>query len=237
MDKPLALTANEAKKLIELSREKGCILYTALPRMHSALYRVISEYIRSGSFGKIIDYEFVYHRPRYPDFRNSWRNSKECGGGVLIDAGYHIIYMLLALTDSPAHSIKCIVSNHDLEVEVFVKISAKFGNNSIASVSLAAHEIPNLIQEKIYICGTKGILTYIRNKVGTNNDSKELLLLKNDKQQSLSIVDKDDLDILPLKHFIQLYKSNTVNANLLDIDLSVIQFIETAYTNAKQNHD
>lgn len=234
MDKPLALSSVDIQEMIAQSAESDKILFSALPRRYSALQKLIHHYVHSGQLGKIIDFDFAYYRSRYSDFQNSWRNTKEGGGGVLIDAGCHIIDLLLSLNDSTVQTIKCQIENQHFQVEVSAKVSARFENESIANVSLGLHGVDGVLQERIWICGTGGALIFNRTRIVKVKETRNLYLIRTGTIERIDSEEKENLDLLPLIDFIDQVKHGTTQQQNLTQDLKVISFIEQAYNDARQ---
>lgn len=233
MDKPLALSSPEAQTLIEQSKKSGKILFTALPRRYSALHQFIYNYVHSGQLGRIIDFDFAYYRSRYPDFASSWRNTKEGGGGVLIDAGCHIIDLLLSLNNSAVQTLKCQIEKQNFQVEVSAKVSARFENASIANVSLGLHGVDGVLQERIWIYGTEGALIFNRTKIAKDEERRNLFLIRSGAIERIEYNEKENIDLLPLIDFIDFIKSDKPRRPDLTNDLKVISFIEQAYHDAQ----
>jgi len=233
VDKPLALTESEITSLIEKSKIQGKILFTGLPRRYSELNRIIFDYLNREELGKIVDFDFSYYRPFYQGFESSWRNSAQSGGGVLMDAGYHIVDCLLRLAQSSVVSLKCHVETYEFNVEVAVKISAKFSDKSVANISLGLNGPKEFLTERMFIHGTEGALYYNRIRIGTTREQRELLFIKNGTLEEIPYQEKEDLDVKPLIHFFDLCKSRKQHTQDLQIDLKIIQFIREAYKDAE----
>lgn len=235
LDKPLALQVNQAKELIDLSAKKQKMLYVGLPKRYSPYVIEILSYFHSGELGRIVELDFDYHIPHYEDFKNSWRNCPGNGGGVLADAGYHIVDLLVRFVDSKAISIKCQLENHEFNVDASARISAKFKNKTIANVGLSLKGPRQIVSERISIYGTEATLYFNRIKAMNNSEFKELVLVKSKSIQHLKVPIVDDADVLPLLQCFDDIKNGKHDNTDLQLDLQVIEFIQRAYKNAQNN--
>lgn len=234
IDKPLAMTYTEAKELVDLGKIRKKELFVALPRRYSIINRTIEDYLQSGKLGTITNCDFTYYRSRYSDFKTSWRNTEKGGGGVVMDAGYHIIDMLLRFVNSKPVDIQCQLEKHEFEVETVATIMAKFENKILANIKLDLHNIQNLLFENICIHGSKGVILFNRLKSKTKPERKELFFMNEEGILALDCYDRNNIDLLPLKQFITLLeKTSYANNNYLANDLNTIQFINEVYKSAK----
>lgn len=235
IDKPLSLLSHEAKALYEISKNTKRILYSAVPRRHSKLNSIILNYICTGKLGQVHEFQFDYYRPYYQGFKNSWRNQLDCGGGVLADAGYHLIDLLMRFKTSPVCSIKCHLEKHDFQVDVIAKVFAKMKNKSTANISLSLIGPKEILCERITVIGSKAILFYNRIKVFNSSENVQLLYISPKGIQDITEKENNNFDQKPLIDFIELCRSNKNRNPDIEIDLNIIEFIQRAYNDA-ENH-
>lgn len=99
-EKPLCVTANEAKELAELAKESGKICSTVFNyRFMSPILRA-AELVREGRLGRILSFSVEYLHDSCLDAERpaGWKqNSDVCGGGVLFDLGSHAIDLVYSL--------------------------------------------------------------------------------------------------------------------------------------------
>ena len=98
--KPLARTAAETSRVVELARARDCLLGVDLSYRHTAAMRHVRERVRSGELGRIFAVDLVFHNAYGPDA--PWFYDKAAsGGGCVIDLGIHLVDLALWLLDFP----------------------------------------------------------------------------------------------------------------------------------------
>lgn len=102
VDKPMALTASDAGRMIEAAKRAGKLLSVYNNRRWDADYMMVSRIWQGGILGKVFSVE-----SRMGGFgpTRAWRAKKAFGGGLLNDIGPHIIDQMLRLVASPATSV------------------------------------------------------------------------------------------------------------------------------------
>jgi predicted dehydrogenase len=103
-EKPIARTLEEADAMLAAAEASEGRLLISLPMLYYPAIARAAEIIRSGEIGRPFLAEFAvwddeFERMSDPDH---WKGSlKHAGGGVLIDGGYHPLYVLLHLFGRP----------------------------------------------------------------------------------------------------------------------------------------
>jgi len=96
VEKPLCLDLTEFDSLADLARSRGRVLMCVHNWKHSPAYRRAHEIISSGRLGKVREVTFDRLRTAPaggtgPGAR--WRRDPALGGGILIDHGWHTLYL------------------------------------------------------------------------------------------------------------------------------------------------
>jgi predicted dehydrogenase len=96
--KPLARTADEARRVVETARQADRLLDVDLSYRHLAASDALRRLVRSGELGRIHAVEAVFHNAYGPS--SAWaRDRRLSGGGCLIDLGVHLVDLVLWLLD------------------------------------------------------------------------------------------------------------------------------------------
>lgn len=120
VEKPMAATYDEAKRLVDRDRELGGgRLFVRHNRRFDRDFLHLREIIDSGVLGTV--YEIKLRRHQFSR-RNDWQTVREFGGGQLLNWGAHIVDHALQLLGGPVGSIwsdlKRVVAAGDAEDHV-----------------------------------------------------------------------------------------------------------------------
>lgn len=100
VDKPFALDAAQAERLLALAHQAGRVLTIFQNRRWDGDFRTLQQVIASGRVGRPVqlDSHFDRFRPRVPD---RWRDRPGPGSGIWYDLGPHLIDQALLLFGMP----------------------------------------------------------------------------------------------------------------------------------------
>ena len=96
-EKPLCVTADQAREIARLASESGLICNTVFNNRHLAAIRRAKELVDEGRLGRILSFSAEYLHNSCTDIARpaGWKQDKSvCGGGVLFDLGSHLIDLL-----------------------------------------------------------------------------------------------------------------------------------------------
>lgn len=100
IDKPFALSLDEARGVADLARDRGLLLSIFHNRRWDADFLGLQQQIASGALGDIRTFESHFDRFR-PEVRDRWRERAGPGGGIWNDLGPHLIDQALVLFGMP----------------------------------------------------------------------------------------------------------------------------------------
>ncbi|WP_323119356.1 oxidoreductase [Burkholderia alba] len=100
VDKPVTLSADDARTLARLAAERGRVFAPFHNRRWDGDFLTVRALVDSGELGRITYFESHFDRFR-PHVRNRWREDAQRGGGLLFDLGPHLIDQALALFGAP----------------------------------------------------------------------------------------------------------------------------------------
>lgn len=114
VEKPFAPTSKEAFELINIADQQKRLLTVYQNRRWDADFLTLSQYIESGSLGRVVDFEthFDRHRPEAPN-SNSWKHRVQPGGGAIYDLGTHLMDQVVCLFGPPKAITAFIGSQRD----------------------------------------------------------------------------------------------------------------------------
>lgn len=105
IEKPLSVTAEEARSIVQTARKKNVVLTVFHNRHFDTDYRMVKSAIQEGLLGDIVSLEnrTMGERPAVgfgvKDYDQSWRVTASAGGGTLHDFGPHWCEQILDLME------------------------------------------------------------------------------------------------------------------------------------------
>ena len=104
-EKPLAINALEAKKIVEAKNKSGKQVIVGLNNRFTNEAVFLKKYIDAGYLGDIYQVKAGWIRRSGIPGRGTWFTNKDCaGGGVMIDLGVHYLDLALYLIGMPEPS-------------------------------------------------------------------------------------------------------------------------------------
>jgi len=169
VEKPFTNTVEEAKELVDISKETGKICAVFHNRRYVADFLTMKHIIELGLLGETR--EFFSHYDRYrPDPRTYglWREEELPGSGVFYDLGPHLIDQALVLFGKPSFITADIrKQKHYSKVDDYFDIRLDYGK---LIVTLHSSMLVREMGPRYMIHGTKG--SFIK----TGEDQQEELL-------------------------------------------------------------
>ncbi len=101
VDKPLALTSDDAAELAKLARARGVLLSAFHNRRWDGDFRTVENLLTTGRLGTPLMFESHFDRFRLEPKPGAWREAEQPGSGILYDLGPHLIDQALSLFGPP----------------------------------------------------------------------------------------------------------------------------------------
>jgi scyllo-inositol 2-dehydrogenase (NADP+) len=139
VDKPLAVTADDADRLVARARDAGVLLTVFQNRRWDSDHLTLTRLIDEGRLGHVIRYESRFERWR-PEPRGAWRESAtpEQGGGQLLDLGSHLVDQALTLFGAATHVYAEIDGRRGLPTDDDVFIALRHASGTISHLRASA---------------------------------------------------------------------------------------------------
>ena len=94
-EKPVALNSRELQEMIDASKANNVIFTVHQNRRWDEDYRTMKHIYDENMLGKVFRIESRVHGSR--GIPGDWRNKKECGGGMVLDWGVHLLDQILQM--------------------------------------------------------------------------------------------------------------------------------------------
>ncbi len=152
-EKPVALSCESLKAMIEASQKNNARFTVHQNRRWDIDYLAIKSLYESGELGKIINIESRVHGSH--GVPGDWRSTKECGGGMLLDWGVHLIDQALQIVKSDIQSVYCTMENITTsEVDDGFKLTIYFKDGQSYFIEVETNNFINM--PRFYIRGWNG---------------------------------------------------------------------------------
>ena len=135
-EKPLATTAADARRSMDLASAHERVLAIGYQRHGQAQFRQARELVTSGALGDIRLISVLIAQDCLENFipGSSWRADPALsGGGHFIDTGSHIVDQMLWISDLEPERVYAEIDNFGTDVDVITAASIKFTNGALAS--------------------------------------------------------------------------------------------------------
>jgi len=160
VEKPMVTSADEAAEVIELAKERDCVLAVGYHRHFVPEFQYMREVIQHGGLGDVLSVSYLLYQNWYGTAEETWRADPDlAAGGHLIDTGSHIVDAVLWVTEMNVASIFAQIDNLDLDVDVNSVLTVNFSNGALGDIALIGQtSLP--FGEELTISGSEGAFLY-----------------------------------------------------------------------------
>ena len=101
VDKPIASTAEEVRRMREMAERNGVLLIPFHNRRWDGDFRTVQELVAGGALGRLVTAESHFDRFRPIPRGGTWKEASGPGSGLLMDLGPHLLDQMLVLFGAP----------------------------------------------------------------------------------------------------------------------------------------
>jgi predicted dehydrogenase len=143
IDKPMATTAEEGRRLVHAADERGLFLSVFQNRRWDGDFLTVRRLLSEDALGPIVRFESRFERWRPQVREGAWRErgDPEEAGGLLFDLGSHLIDQVVQLFGPPSHVYAEVDRRRpgaEIDDDVFVALSHENGVRSHLWMSVLA---------------------------------------------------------------------------------------------------
>lgn len=150
-EKPLAMTAGDAQRMVEACASAGVVLMEAFMYRHHPSWVAVRELVASGRIGPLVSVQswFSY----FNDDAANIRNIREYGGGALFDIGCYNVNLSRMLFEAEPHRVEAsIVRDPSSGVDILTSALLEFdGGIATFTCSTRAED-----DQRVHVYGTEG---------------------------------------------------------------------------------
>jgi predicted dehydrogenase len=158
LEKPMVLTANEARALIETRDRTGRLLVVAFQGSLSPQVRQAARMLRSGELGPILNISAVTWQNWATLTEGSWRQQPEqSGGGFLFDTGAHMLNTVTDLAGEDFAEVAAWLEDDGRPVDVRAVVMGRLASGALVTMNACGRAIPSCHSD-IRVFTTRAIL-------------------------------------------------------------------------------
>ena len=172
-EKPPAFTATEVLEIREAEVASGCKLMYGFNHRHHESIKHMKSLIDSGEFGDVLWMRGRYGKSVEESFSRHWRaDSKQSGGGILLDQGIHMVDLFLHLGgtfDQVEAFVSQLYWEMDIEDNVFAILKDR-ASGRVASLHSTMTQWRHLFSLEVFLSKGYLVLNGLRTSSRTYGD-------------------------------------------------------------------
>lgn len=151
-EKPLALNAAQARRMIKTAQSRGLFLMEAMWTYFFPAMQQVRTWLREGAIGEVqmVRADFCFHINFDPEFRLF---SPRLGGGALLDVGVYALALADLAFGGPPSALQSTAVLGETGVDERASISLTYPGGGVASLTCASR---TAMPEEAVIAGSKG---------------------------------------------------------------------------------
>jgi len=144
LEKPMVMTADEARALIETRDRSGRLLVVAFQGSLSPQVREASRLLRSGELGSILNISAVAWQDWATLTAGTWRQQPELsGGGFLFDTGAHMLNTVSDLAGEDFANVAAWLEDDGRPVDIRSVVMGRLVSGALVTLNACGSAIPS----------------------------------------------------------------------------------------------
>ncbi|MBE2184801.1 MAG: Gfo/Idh/MocA family oxidoreductase [Anaerolineae bacterium] len=158
LEKPMVITADEARRLIETRDSTGQLLVIAFNGSLSSSVRTAVRLLRSGELGEILSVNATVWEGWAEKYTGHWKqNPAISGGGFMFDTGAHMLNTVSDLVGEDFTHVAAWLDNRTAPVDLVGVVIGRLASGALVTMQACGATMDSLGSEVKIFC-TKGIL-------------------------------------------------------------------------------
>jgi predicted dehydrogenase len=158
LEKPMVMSAGEARRLIQVRDETGGLLVVAFNGSLSPQVRAAASLLRSGDLGRILTISATVWQNWGPNTAGSWRQEPDvAGGGFMFDTGAHMLNTVSDLAGEDFVEVAAWLDYAGRPVETLATVMGRLRSGAMVTMTGCGETIP-ACASSIYVFCTEGIV-------------------------------------------------------------------------------
>ena len=232
-EKPIALNANSAERLIDVQRETGKLISEAFMIRNHPQWRQAREWVKSGRIGDLVSVQVAFSY--FNRDASNIRNSKHTGGGALYDIGCYAVNTSRYLFGrEPVRAIALVERDPDFGIDRLTSGLIDYGGAHLTftcSTQAVAYQ-------RVHAFGTKGRIE-IEIPFNAPPDQPCRILLDDGSALNGSSVQSTVFPVVDQYHlqseaFSQAIRTGAAIENSIDVAVGNMRVIDALFRSAER---
>jgi Predicted dehydrogenases and related proteins len=243
--KPLALTVEEAERMIDAAKEGGVTLMAAFVKRFWPYYAAVKKLIDDGALGRVTSIRTQFSHSgigKYYVPASNWFNDRaKAGGGPLADLGVHHFDVMRWLVGAEVEYVSAEMTNpaglpDALEDNAFVSLGFENGVVGQGYYSFTTVAPPGVTLERLEVYGTTGSVIATLSHPGrvVVQYCTETGPLANLGWVDLPVTEPIPAFGLMLQHFVDCIREGRRPVTVGEDGLRTVEIAEHAYISARE---
>lgn len=158
VERPLALTAAGAERVLDAADRSGKVLCVGMPHRFRPEVAALRDFVAGGELGTVYATRGSWMTRPAPAMRSRWREDPGIsGGGALVDLGIAALDLCLWVIGYPAmRRISCVFGSRDGEVEDSATLMAETTDGAALSLEVSSRLFAGEDRYYARVMGTEG---------------------------------------------------------------------------------
>ncbi len=153
LEKPMVVTAEEARSLIETRDKSGKLLVVAFNGSLSPQIRTASRWLASGELGPILNIVAFVWENWAESYHGHWKQNPEIsGGGFMFDTGAHMLNTISDLANEDFVEVAAWLDNRDRSVDVLGCVMGRLRSGALVTMNACGNTIRSCASEVRVFC-------------------------------------------------------------------------------------
>jgi predicted dehydrogenase len=238
VERPLALTARGAGRVVEAARASGKALVVGLPHRFRPEASVLRSWVAAGELGRLSSVRGIWLNRKVPLQRSTWRQSRvQAGGGVLMDLGLPTLDLCLWLVGYPdVKRVTCAVSAGDSDVEEGAILMAESVEGLVVSLEVSTRYFAGHDHYYARVMGTDGSGSLPPLEIYKQLGGRPMEVTPRHAKPQGDENPYTNAYRRQLDHFVRV-ASGQIEAPLPEEQVSLMRLIEAAYASAADGRE
>ena len=145
LEKPMVVTAQEARDLIEVRDRTGQLMVIAFNGSLSPQVRTASRFLRSGEAGQILNINAMVWEDWSHKYTGHWKQNREIsGGGFMFDTGAHMMNTVSDLVGEAFIEVAAWLDNRDKSIDILGAVMARTESGILVTMTSCGETISSI---------------------------------------------------------------------------------------------